>query len=100
MSATNVKKLSEKFITLLIFLCILLGLFWSLMPLIGWSHYSLEDNYVGCAVEWKERTPSVISYNICIFIFVFIIPFSIIIFTNIKSILIVIVFFLIILNTF
>lgn len=88
-SALNVKKISEKVLLFVIFVCILIGLFWSLMPLFGWSHYSLEDSYVGCAVEWKERSYNVISYNICIFLFVFIVPFGIIIVTNIKSILIV-----------
>lgn len=85
----NIKNLNKK--NLLIAVCISLacGLFWSLMPLFGWSHYSLEDSYISCSVEWKERTFNVISYNICIFAFVFVIPFGLAIFVNVKSILIV-----------
>ena len=86
---TNVKNLNKKNVTLAILVSILLGLFWSAMPLLGWSHYSLEDSLTSCSVEWKEKSFNVMSYNVSIFIFVFIIPFGFIIFSNLKSILIV-----------
>lgn len=86
---TRLKRLNKKKIITSISISIFLGLFWSLAPLIGWSHYSLEDSLTSCSVEWKERNLNVLSYNIFIFVFVFGIPFSVIIFTNIKSILIV-----------
>ena len=85
----NVKKLNLKKLSIGVFVSILLGLFWATMPLIGWSHYSLEDSHVSCSIEWKERTLNVISYNICIFILVVGIPFGFTIIANIKSILIV-----------
>lgn len=73
---------------------ILLSFFWSTTPLLGWSHYSLEDGRISCTVEYKDRSNNVFSYNVSMFLFVFLIPFSLIILTNIKSFLIVIWFFL------
>jgi len=72
-----------------ILMCVLLGLFWSSMPILGWSHYSLEDSLTSCAVEWKEHSLNVTSYNVAIFVFVFIIPFGVILMANFKMILIV-----------
>ena len=70
-----------------------MSLFWSAVPIFGWSYYSLEDGIVSCSVEYNEKSLNVISYNIGMFIFVFILPFGITIYTNIKSILIVKLFF-------
>ena len=83
----NSTKINEKNLIKAIIACILLGLFWSTMPLLGWSYYSLEDGFTGCCVEYKKRSFKVVSYNVSMFIFVFIIPFSIIVLTNLKSVL-------------
>ncbi len=56
------------------------------MPIFGWSHYSVEGLKVGCSVEWSERTPNVISYNMTIFVAVFLLPVSVLFFTNAKLI--------------
>ncbi len=56
----------------------------AVMPLIGWSEYSLEGAMISCSVEWNKRTPSIISYNITIFIFVYIFPLFLFIFTNTR----------------
>ena len=82
-------KINQKVLQKGILVCLLLGLFWSLMPIIGWSYYSFEAVSIGCCVELRERSVNVISYNISMFIFVFIIPFSLIFITNLKSIFIV-----------
>ena len=60
------------------------GAFWSIAPLLGWSHYSLEGVLISCSVEWSERTPSVLSYNIVITILVYIVPLCVFIFTSAK----------------
>lgn len=86
---TKLSGLNKKKITLTISLSIFAGLLWSTFPLLGWSHYSLEDSLTSCSVEWKERSLNVTSYNIMIFIFVFAIPFSVMIMANAKSILLV-----------
>ena len=75
-----------------ILISVVLGLFWSILPLIGWSHYSLEDNKIICSVEWKQESFNVISYNISIFVFVFILPIIIIMYTSYKIFLIVSLF--------
>lgn len=67
----------------------LMSLFWAGAPALGWSFYSLEDSFVSCSVEYNEKSFSVISYNIGMFVFIFIIPFSIILYTSFKSLFIV-----------
>ena len=78
-----------KLVINIVILCLLNGILWSSLPLVGWSRYSLEGSYTSCSVEWKERSINVVSYNISMFIIVFFIPLIIIIFTNLKLILIV-----------
>ena len=83
------EKISKKNIINVIILCLFLSLFWSIAPLLGWSYYSYEDNLTSCAVEYKSRSINVISYNLAMFIFVFIIPIGIILVSNVKLLLIV-----------
>lgn len=64
--------------------CLLLALFWSILPLLGWSHYALEANLTSCSVEWAERSFNVTSYNFCLFVFGFLFPMSLIIYCNVK----------------
>ncbi|CAF0999718.1 unnamed protein product [Rotaria sordida] len=63
----------------------LLALFWTLLPVIGWSSYDYEGVGASCSIKWEERSLNVISYNITIFIFVYLIPVIIIIITNIST---------------
>ena len=80
-------KLNTKKTIILIILSILLGVSWSLYPLIGWSHYTLEGGLTSCCIEWNDRSLNVISYNITIFVFILFLPLIIIIFTNVKVLL-------------
>ena len=70
----------------IVLLCTLLALFWSTLPLLGWSHYSMEMSRTSCSVEWADRSLGVTSYNITIFVFVFFIPFVTILYFNVKLI--------------
>ena len=63
------------------------SLFWSTLPLLDWSYYSLEDSFVACSVEYNEKSLNVITYNVGMFTFVFVVPFTLIIYYNIKSLL-------------
>ena len=90
----NAKNLNIKLMIKAIVFCAFISLFWSSMPLFGWSYYSLEEGKTGCCVEYKEKSFNVISYNVSMFVFVFIIPFSFIIASNIKLYLNVNIFFL------
>ena len=31
-----------------------LGFFWAIVPLFGWSEYSLEGAMISCSVEWNK----------------------------------------------
>ena len=93
------RRLSNRRAILAVAVCSLLGLFWSTLPLVGWSHYSLEGALTSCSVEWNGRTcksschklvllikpiyhanmifinyqiDSVISYNMAMALFVFV----------------------------
>lgn len=70
--------------------CILLGLFWASLPLLGWSYYSPEGLGTSCSVEWNEKSFNVLSYNITILITVFLIPLILLIYINVLIIRIVI----------
>ena len=61
--------------------CWLHGLFWSIMPLVGWSSYSIEGIGVSCSLAWHLRTFSNISYIICLFMFTYVAPVVVICFT-------------------
>ena len=80
----NIRKISLLKTLHAISLSTLVGFLWSIMPVIGWSHYELEGAYTSCSIAW--RNPSFVSksINICIFIFVFLIPMGTIVVTNIK----------------
>jgi hypothetical protein len=56
----------------------------AVVPFFGWSEYSLEGAMISCSVEWNKRTPSVLSYNISIAIFVYFLPLVLFFFTNTK----------------
>lgn len=77
-------KLQTTYLSILI--CVLLALLWSVLPLFGWSYYSLEGALTSCSVEWKDRSINVISYNVTVFLFVYFIPLLAIIRINFKLI--------------
>ena len=56
----------------------LYALFWSLMPLCGWSGFELEGIGTSCSVRWKSRAKLDLSYNICLMLACFVLPVCII----------------------
>lgn len=85
----RLKKLSKNIVLIIIIACFLMGIIWAALPNFGWSYYSLEGALTSCSVQWFERSFNVISFNITMFVFVFFIPLIVILFTNIKLILMV-----------
>ncbi|CAF4353988.1 unnamed protein product [Rotaria sp. Silwood2] len=63
----------------------ILSLFWTIMPLLGWSSYDYEGLGLSCSIQWTERSLNVISYNITVLIFIYFIPVMIILITNIRN---------------
>jgi hypothetical protein len=69
--------------------CILLSTFWSTMPFFGWSYYSLEGGFTSCSVDWLDESLSTFTYNLSVWTCAFILPVTVIIYSNVHSILIV-----------
>ena len=82
--SNNQSKFDRQFCARVLSYCLFGGLFWSVMPLLGWSEYALEGAQTTCSVEWNKRTANVLSYNIAIFVFVFFVPLVYICITNFK----------------
>ena len=69
--------------------CFAVGLFCAAAPLFGWSYYSMEGALTSCSVEWSDRSFNVVSYNVFIFVFTFLIPLIIISMANLSIVFIV-----------
>ena len=67
------------------------ALLWSLFPLLGWSSYAPEAGNVACSIRWQSDRSTDASYIICLFIFFYFVPLSIIVacyifmFKNVRS---------------
>ena len=81
--------LSPRLINLIILGSLVLGLFWTVLPFMGWSYYSYEGIGVTCSVEWNERSSNVISYNLTILILAFFLPLACILVADVSLILMV-----------
>jgi hypothetical protein len=64
----SLKKITFQKCYLIIGFCNVLALLHTSAPLVGWSYFSPEGALVTCSIEWAERSFSVISYNVFIFI--------------------------------
>ncbi|KAJ7330183.1 hypothetical protein OS493_022703 [Desmophyllum pertusum] len=62
----------------------LYALFWSVMPLCGWSGFELEGVGTSCSVRWKSHNKLDLSYNICLILACFVLPVSAISFSYYK----------------
>ena len=61
------------------------ALFWSLMPLCGWSGFEKEGIGTSCSVRWKSQTKLDVSYNICLILACFVLPVSVIVVCYYKT---------------
>ncbi|XP_028271757.1 teleost multiple tissue opsin 3a [Parambassis ranga] len=52
----------------------LYSLLWTLPPLLGWSSYGPEGPGTTCSVQWHLRSPTSVSYVLCLFIFCLLLP--------------------------
>ncbi|CAF0751637.1 unnamed protein product [Adineta ricciae] len=64
-------------------LSVLGGLFWATTPMFGWNNYTLEGVLTSCSICWQARTVNVISYNVAMFIFAYVLPLFIMAYCNI-----------------
>ena len=65
--------------------CWVYALFWSVMPLFGWSSYGMEGIGISCSVEWHLRTRSGVSFIICLFVAAYVLPLSVICFMYFRT---------------
>ncbi len=68
----------------LLFVCLALGLTWAVMPLSGWSNYSLQGALTTCGPDIISKNANVFSFNASMYAVVFVLPFMMIIISNIK----------------
>ncbi|CAF0813866.1 unnamed protein product [Didymodactylos carnosus] len=61
-----------------------LALFWTLLPVVGWSYYDYEGTGVSCSIKWEEQSLNVTSYNMTILVTVYLVPVIIMIVVNVK----------------
>ena len=76
-------------IKLMIFVSSLLSMFWSVLPMFGFSHYRLEPTLISCSVDWTDKSLKSTVYIVNLFLFVYFMPLMIIFGTNFNTILIV-----------
>ena len=63
----------------------LYALIWSLMPLFGWSSYTLEGIGTSCSIEWRSDNSGDVSYALCLTTACFVLSMSVIIYCYYKS---------------
>lgn len=63
----------------------LYALFWSVMPLSGWSGFELEGIGTSCSLRWKSRDRLDLSYHICLILACYVLPVSVMIASYYKS---------------
>lgn len=76
--------------TIIILICYFtINFLWSMMPIFGWSHYTIEHNDLQCDIDYRTRSFSALSFNALTLIFFWLIPISIGCYINFKILLIV-----------
>jgi hypothetical protein len=71
-----------------IIISILTSTFWTIGILFCWPIFPIDSSVLNCTVDMVKRT-TVMSYKIIIIIFVFIIPIALLVFTNVRILLLV-----------
>ncbi len=94
-SLVSIKRHADNsFVLKAIGISMFLSLFWATLPILGiWSYYELSKNSFICMINSTNKNWNVLSYNLAIILFVFVVPFTTIAYTNIASILKVFLFY-------
>ncbi|XP_078343790.1 pinopsin-like [Oculina patagonica] len=61
------------------------SLFWSLMPLLGWSSFEQEGIGTSCSVNWRSREAGDASFTVCLMLACFVLPVTVIIYCYYKT---------------
>ncbi|XP_015237434.1 PREDICTED: pinopsin-like isoform X1 [Cyprinodon variegatus] len=57
------------------------SLLWTLPPFLGWSSYGPEGPGTTCSIQWHLRSPTSVSYVLCLFIFCLLLPLILMIYS-------------------
>ena len=60
------------------------SLFWSLMPILGWSSYVPEGIGTSCSINWRSRKANDVSFSLCLILACFVLPTAVIIYCYFK----------------
>uniref|UniRef100_A0A8C5LWX7 Visual pigment-like receptor peropsin n=1 Tax=Leptobrachium leishanense TaxID=445787 RepID=A0A8C5LWX7_9ANUR len=50
------------------------AVFWSVMPIVGWSSYAPDPTGATCTINWRKNDASFVSYTMCVVAINFVIP--------------------------
>uniref|UniRef100_A0A8I5NWR8 Visual pigment-like receptor peropsin n=1 Tax=Papio anubis TaxID=9555 RepID=A0A8I5NWR8_PAPAN len=53
------------------------GLFWALMPIIGWASYAPDPTGATCTINWRKNDRSFVSYTMTVIAINFIVPLTV-----------------------
>ncbi|XP_043553764.1 visual pigment-like receptor peropsin isoform X1 [Chiloscyllium plagiosum] len=56
------------------------GLFWALMPIMGWASYAPDPTGATCTINWRNNDSLFVSYTITVIAVNFVVPLSIMVF--------------------
>ncbi|KAM7389950.1 hypothetical protein PAMP_023894 [Pampus punctatissimus] len=59
----------------------LYSLLWTSPPFLGWSSYGPEGPGTTCSIQWHLRSPTIVSYVLCLFIFCLLLPLLIMVYS-------------------
>lgn len=61
------------------------SLFWSLMPVLGWSSFVQEGIGTSCSVDWTSKEAGDVSYTVCLILACFVLPVTVIVYCYYKT---------------
>ncbi|NP_001401989.1 visual pigment-like receptor peropsin isoform 1 [Rattus norvegicus] len=53
------------------------GLFWALMPIVGWASYAPDPTGATCTINWRKNDTSFVSYTMMVIVVNFIVPLTV-----------------------
>ncbi|XP_023565897.1 visual pigment-like receptor peropsin [Octodon degus] len=53
------------------------GLFWALMPIVGWASYAPDPTGATCTINWRKNDVSFVSYTMTVIAVNFIVPLAV-----------------------
>ncbi|KAM4834504.1 visual pigment-like receptor peropsin [Thomomys bottae] len=53
------------------------GLFWALMPMVGWASYAPDPTGATCTINWRKNDTSFVSYTMTVIVINFIVPLTV-----------------------